>query len=80
MDINKAESRKKFLGISLTVAAVLSGLSFFSPKKKQTTSVKMLTQDGRLVEIDTDKVFKGNNRKINDEQLKNFVHKKSKTV
>ena len=39
----------------------------------------MLTQDGRLVEIDAEKIYKGNNRKISDEQLKNFVVKKNKT-
>ena len=80
MDTNKAQSRKKFLGISLTAAAVLSGLRFFTPeKKKKSTTVKMLTQDGRLVEIDAAKVYKGSNRKISDEQLKNFVVKKNKT-
>ena len=80
MDNNKSQSRKKFLGISLTAAAVLSGLRFFTPeKKKKSASVKMLTQDGRLVEIDAEKIYKGNNRKISDEQLKNFVVKKNKT-
>jgi hypothetical protein len=79
MDNNKAQSRKKFLGISLTAAALLSGLKFFSPeKKKKTSTVKMLTQDGRLVEIDVEKVYRGTNRKISDEQLKNFVSKKNK--
>ena len=80
MDNNKSQSRKKFLGISLTAAAVLSGLRFFTPeKKKKSITVKMLTQDGRLVEIDAEKIYKGNNRKISDEQLKNFVVKKNKT-
>ena len=80
MDNNKSQSRKKFLGISLTAAAVLSGLRFFTPeKKKKSATVKMLTQDGRLVEIDAEKVYKGNNRKISDEQLKKFVVKKNKT-
>lgn len=80
MDTNKSQSRKKFLGISLTAAAVLSGLQFFAPdKKKEVKTVKMLTQDGKLVEIDAEKVYRGNNRKISDEQLKNFVVKKNKT-
>ena len=81
MDTNKPQSRKRFLGITVTAAAVLSGLRFFIPEKnkKVTSTVKMLTQDGRLVEIDAEKVYKGNNRKISDEQLKNFVVKKNKT-
>lgn len=79
MDTNKSQSRKKFLGISLTAAAVLSGLRFLTlGKKQEVKTVKMLTQDGKLVEIDADKVYSGNNRKISDEQLKNFV-KKNKT-
>ena len=81
MDTNKAQSRKKFLGISLTAAALLSGLRFFTPEKQaKKDTVKMLTEDGKLVEIEADKIYKGNNRKISDEQLKNFVHKKNKTV
>ena len=82
MENNKLQSRKKFLGISITgitAAASFGGLRFFTPgKKEKKNTVKMLTQDGRLVEIDADKVYKGNNRKISDEQLKNFVHKKNK--
>lgn len=81
MDTNKIQSRKKFLGITFTAAALLGGLRFLIPdkKKKVGSTVKMLTQDGRLVEIDAEKVYKGNNRKISDEQLKNFVIKKNKT-
>ena len=80
MDTNKPQNRKKFLGITVTAAALLSGLRFFTPEKKvKKNTVKMLTQDGRLVEIDAEKVYKGNNRKISDEQLKNFVVKKNKT-
>ena len=80
MDTNKAESRKKFISISLAAAAVLSGLRFFTSNKKKTTTVKMLTQDGRLVEIDAAKIYKGSNRKISDEQLKKFVNRKNRSV
>jgi hypothetical protein len=81
MDTNKTQSRKKFLGLTVTAAALLSSVRFFIPekKKKVTPRVKMLTQDGRLVEIDAEKVYKGTTRKISDEQLKNFVVKKNKT-
>lgn len=81
MSTNKLQSRKKFLGITVTGAALLTGLRFFLPekKKKVAISVKMLTQDGRLVEIDAEKFYPGNNRKISDEQLKNFVIKKNKS-
>ena len=80
MNNNNSQSRKKFLGITVAAAALLSGLRFFIPQKKKPVpaTVKMLTQDGRIVEIDADKVYKGNNRKISDEQLKNFVSKTNK--
>jgi hypothetical protein len=81
MDTNTPQSRKRFLGITVTAAALLGGLRFFIPEKKKPVprTVKMLTQDGRLVEINADKAYKGNNRKISDEQLKNFVHKQKNT-
>ena len=78
MDQNsKISSRKKFL---LWSAAVISSLTVFklipgsdSPKKE---TVKMLTQDGRLVEVEISKTKEVKKEKINDEQLKNWVTKK----
>ena len=78
MDQNsKISSRKKFL---LWSAAVLSSLTVFklipasdSPKKE---TVKMLTQDGKLVEVEISKTKEVKKEKINDEQLKNWVTKK----
>ena len=74
----QSTSRKKFL---LWGAAVLSSLTVLKfipgsskPKKKET--VKMLTQDGKLVEVDISKRIYGERKKINDEQLKNWVAKK----
>jgi hypothetical protein len=43
-------------------------------EKKET--VKMLTQDGILVEVDAEKLYCGKKKKITDDQLKNWVTKK----
>jgi hypothetical protein len=71
----KSPSRKKFL---LWTAAILSSVTVlkFLPgtgtKKKKSDTVKMLTQDGRLVEIDRD-MISGSKRKITDPELKSWV-------
>jgi hypothetical protein len=74
---SKISSRKKFL---LWGAAVLSSLTVlkFIPGKteKKKETVKMLTQDGKLVEVDITNRLYGKRAQINDEQLKNWVTKK----
>ena len=36
----------------------------------------MLTQDGKLVEVDAEKIYGSKRRKVSDDQLKNWVNKK----
>jgi hypothetical protein len=75
----KAPSRKKFL---LWGAALLSSptvLKMFSAKKITANgpvneTVKMLTQDGRLVEVDK-KLLASSGKKISDEELQKWVKK-----
>ena len=70
------QTRKRFIGIGITAAAFLTAFRFFIPvKKKKTETVKMLTQDGKLVEVDANKIFCGKRKKVSDEQLKNWVSK-----
>ena len=75
--LQKASTRKKFL---LWGAAVLSSLTVlkFIPgnKQKKKETVKMLTRDGKLVEVDADKLYCGKRKKISDDQLKSWVSKK----
>ncbi|MEP6675468.1 MAG: hypothetical protein ABJA78_09940 [Ferruginibacter sp.] len=74
---HQKQSRKKFIGIGITAAAMLSVFRFFIPKQnKKTATVKMLTQDGKLVEIDAAMIYRGKRNKITDEELKNWVNKK----
>ena len=78
MEQQKTPTRKKFL---LWGAAILSSLTVlkFIPgiqQKKKKDTVKMLTQDGKLVEVDADKLYCGKRKKISDDQLKSWVSKK----
>jgi hypothetical protein len=77
-------TRKKFL---LWTAAVISSVTifkFFTGKKKSSRSadgknsgtVKMLTQDGKLVEIDKEMLASGS-KKINNEELQGWIKNKS---
>jgi hypothetical protein len=76
-DKQKSPTRKKFL--LLTAAAFCSAtvLRFFRVnRKKSKYTVKMLTQDGRLVEIDRDKLSMPG-KKITNDQLQRWVHHKN---
>jgi hypothetical protein len=74
---SKISSRKKFL---LWGAAALSSLTmlkiFSGSKKEKKETVKMLTQDGELVEVDIEKIYGSKRRRISDDQLKTWVNKK----
>ena len=65
-------SRKKFLFWGLATLSSITALKFLPTPKKKKDTVKMLTQDGRLVEVDKDKI--GINKgKITDAELKVWV-------
>jgi len=49
------QSRKKFILTGLSLAGVFSFFKWGSRSKKKST-VKFLTRDGRLVEVDSDKL------------------------
>ena len=58
-------------------SAIISGLAFISSpfvKKNKPVKIKMLTQDGRLVEIDGDRI-PAQKKKITNSQLINWVKK-----
>jgi hypothetical protein len=76
---NKPVSRNKFLLWGAGALAAVASAKFFffpGPKKEKTSTVKMLTQDGRLVEVETD-ALTGKGTKASVEQVQNWVHKKS---
>lgn len=68
-------SRKKFLFSGLSLAAVAAFFKWNTPpveEKKKTQ--KFLTQDGRLVEIDLDKL-PSSKKEASKEDLQNWIKK-----
>lgn len=51
----KKEGRRKFLFAGISLAAVWASLRF-GPKPEPRKTMKFLTQDGKLVELDIDKI------------------------
>ena len=69
----KLQSRKKFLLWSATALSSLSVLKFFkAPENKKTNTVKMLTQDGKLVEVNAADL-PAKKKKITNEELQNWI-------
>ena len=73
-------SRKKFLFWGIGISSLLAIPAFLRPKKnKETKTVKMLTQDGRLVEIEVANIpSKKNKLKAND--IHTWVNKKTSSL
>jgi len=79
-------SRRKFvwgLGVLSAFAAVsrLAGIAVFRKKQadvinsdNKSTTVKMLTQDGRLVEVDIARI-KGNMKKVSNTEMQHWIKK-----
>jgi hypothetical protein len=79
MDNNKKDvSRQKFLFWGISIASVFTIPCFFrsSKNKKQaaTKTVKMLTQDGKLVEVNISCIT-GKGEKIKNENIHTWIKK-----
>lgn len=72
----KIFSRKNFLTWGITISSVLAVPSIFRAKKKGTKKVKMLTQDGRLVEIDQENI-PIKKQKIKSADIHTWVNKRN---
>ena len=71
----KLQSRKKFLLWSAVTLSSVTVLKFFNPgKKKKTQTVKMLTQDGKLVEVNASAPAT-KKKKITNKELQNWIKK-----
>ena len=74
---NQIQSRKKFIFLGISAAALVTVFRFFIPgKKKKATTMKMLTQDGKLVEVELSKLSR-KGKKIKDEDIHSWVTRKS---
>lgn len=75
-------TRKKFLLWSIATLCTATVLKFITKgdnresANEQSDTVKMLTQDGTLVEIDK-KLLAASGQKISNAELKQWIHKKS---
>ena len=79
MDNNHIPSRKNFMlrGLGLAAMLVAAAIPFVPKKKKEEKAkktVKMLTQDGQLVEVD-EALLTGQRQKITNAGLKKWVNK-----
>lgn len=71
----RATSRKKIIIWGAAILSSVTFLRFFGgSKKKKNETVKMLTQDGRLVEIDK-KLLASSGTKITNEELQQWIKK-----
>ncbi|MEI6507166.1 MAG: hypothetical protein WCO54_01700 [Bacteroidota bacterium] len=68
-------SRKKFVFWGLGIATSFSVLKYaFTKKEKKPNLVKMLTEDGKLVEVDASLLNK-NKKKISNTELQEWIKK-----
>ncbi|QEC55541.1 hypothetical protein [Flavisolibacter ginsenosidimutans] len=77
----KPLSRKKFLSWGLGISSLLTVPAFLrsSNKKKETKTVKMLTQDGKLVTVDI-AAIPDKKKKIAPEDIHTWITEKKSTL
>jgi hypothetical protein len=79
MEKERSLSRKKFLGWGIAITSLFAVPSFFFSKKKNKTvpqpTAKMLTQDGKLVEVDLTKLS-SMKQKIKESDIHTWVKNK----
>ncbi len=71
---NKNQSRRKFITWGVASAALFTAVKFILPSKKKRETVKMLTQDGKLVEVDMASL-PPQKKKITNDELQNWIKK-----
>lgn len=73
---NKKQSRKTFISLDISSAALLATFRFLNFKKKDKApeTVKMLTQDGKLVEVAI-AALPSKKKKITNKELQNWINK-----
>jgi hypothetical protein len=77
--MQKNVSRKKFLAWSVGISSLLAVptfLKFQGKKKNKTTTVKMLTQDGKLVEINVADI-PSKKKKLNPYDIHTWITRKT---
>jgi hypothetical protein len=77
----KSVSRKKFLLWGVSISSLLAIPAFLkpSPKKEEKQTVKMLSQDGTLVEIDIDRI-PVKKEKLKPKDIHTWVRRKTSSL
>jgi len=73
-DVKKKTSRKKFLIWTTAIVSSFTAFRIFGAKPKK-QMVRMLAEDGSLVEIDSS-LLVSNGKKITDKELQSWVKNK----
>ena len=78
MTANKQDfSRRKLIEWGIGALAAFSAIGLFFSQKKKKKIVKMLTQDGHLVEVD-EALVKSTGKKVNNKEIHSWVKNKQK--
>jgi hypothetical protein len=78
MTANKQNSsRRTFIEWGAGALAAFSALGLFFSKKKEKKITKMLTEDGRLVEVD-EAFIKSTGKKVDDREIHTWVRNRQK--
>ena len=78
MALNKQNSsRRKFVEWGIGALAAFSAIGLFFSQKKKKKIVKMLTQDGHLVEVD-EALIKSTGKKVDNKEIHAWVKNKQK--
>ncbi len=76
---NKKQNRRKFITWGVVSAAALTAFRFVIPsqvsKAKKKETVKMLTEDGKLVEVDVTAFHSSTRKQVSNKELQNWIKK-----
>jgi hypothetical protein len=74
---NKPVSRKKFVAWTAAIFSGLAALQLFvhPSRSKKISTVKMLTQEGKLVEVEVSRLS-SKRKKIKDEDVHSWIQRK----
>lgn len=70
------QNRKRFIVFGVSTALLFTVFRFFAGEKKKTKTVKMLTEDGKLVEVELSKLS-SKRKKIRDDEIHTWIKRKS---
>ena len=71
----KKTTRKKFFMWGIGILSSLTAFKLLAPSKKKNKTMKMLTEDGKLVEVDITRIQR-TGQKITDKEVLTWVKNK----